>query len=287
MVNVVHLELDTDVSDISFVAFDVETTGLSPVANRLVELCGVRFSTQRDSFETFSTLINTEAPIPKEVTAIHGITDDMVELAPKAKTAVANFIDWAGPDCVFMAHNADFDVEFVRVNLARAALPCPKNFVVDTLTLSREFLRDAPNHQLKTVVQHLSLPSGDYHRALADSIHVKDVFRAMSERQNLKRWRDLSENGFVSTFDYDRYEASSSETLSEEAMEVVESIRRAIEMSLPVRLEYNGQYKSKRTVQPTALIHSRGNFYLTAFCKRAQAERTFRVDRISNVKALG
>lgn len=277
----------TDLSGITFVAFDVETTGLSPVANRLVELSGVRFALSHETFETFSTLINPEVPIPKEVTEIHGITDDMVAHAPRFKSAVSNFINWAGNDCVFMAHNANFDVEFARVNLARAGLPCPTNFVVDTLVLARAFLRETPNHQLKTVVEFLDLQRGDYHRALLDSIHVKDVFRTMSRRFALKSWEDLCINGSVSTFDYDRYAGESFKTLPEKSLAIVDSISKAIEKSLLVTLEYDGQYRSKRTVQPTALIHSRGNFYLTAFCKRAQAERTFRVDRISNIKALG
>ena len=278
---------NTNISDITFVAFDVETTGLSPVANRLVELSGVRFSQTRETFETFSTLINPEVPIPKEVTKIHGITDDMVTHSPRFKAAVSNFIDWAGSECVFMAHNAGFDVEFLRVNLAKAGLPCPSNAVVDTLVLAREFLRDTPNHQLKTVVEHLGLPCGDYHRALADSVHVKDVFLSMAKNFQINRWDDLCMNGAVTKFDYDRFADDSYSSLPEKTMVVVNSIRKAIEKSLLVTMEYEGQYKSKRTVQPTALIHSRGNIYLTAFCRRAQAERTFRVDRIANVKSVG
>lgn len=283
----VQFENTTNLSDITFVAFDVETTGLSPVANRLVELSGVRFSQNRESFETFSTLINPEVPIPKEVTAIHGITDDMVTHSPKFKAAVENFVNWAGEESVFMAHNANFDVEFVRVNLARAGLPCPSNHVVDTLTLAREFLRETPNHQLKTVVEHLDLPRGDYHRALADSVHVKNAFLKMSETYKLNTWEDLCINGSVTSFNYDRWVEDSYNNLPEKTMEVVDRIRKAIEESAFVNMEYNGAYKSKRTVQPTAIIHSRGNFYLTAFCRRAQAERTFRVDKIASVKALG
>ncbi len=281
-----QIDSNTSLADLDFVAFDVETTGLSPVANRLVELSGVRFKKDKDEFDTFSTLINPEVPIPREVSDIHGITDDMVRDAPTFKEAVTSFVDWSGPDAVMMAHNAPFDVEFLRVNLARAGRPCPQNFVVDTLTISREFLRDSKNHQLKTVVEHLDLPKGEYHRALSDSVHVKEVFRSLSNKFQLNKWSDLLDYGFVSSFHYDRFAESSMNSLPQETLLIVESIKDLIERSGSMKMEYQGQYKSVRTVQPTALIHSRGNFYLTAFCRRAQAERTFRVDKISKVQAL-
>jgi len=282
----VQFDSNTSLSQLEFVAFDVETTGLSPVANRLVELSGVKFRIGEENFETFSTLIDPEVPIPAVVTGIHGITDEMVQGAPTFKEAVCDFVEWSGSDSVMMAHNAPFDVEFMRVNLARAGRTCPTNYVVDTLTISREFLRETKNHQLKTVVEHFALPTGGYHRALADSIHVKEVFKCLSRDYQLGRWDDLVVNGFVSTFDYDRFAESSISSLSEKTQEIVESIREVISRSASMTMEYQGAYKSTRTVQPTALIHSRGNFYLTAFCRRAQAERTFRVDKISKVKAL-
>lgn len=277
---------ETCLSQFEFVAFDVETTGLSPVANRLVELSGVKFRRDSQTFDTFSTLIDPEVPIPDVVTGIHGITDEMVQGAPTAKEAVTSFVEWSGCDSVMMAHNAPFDVEFLRVNLARAGVACPANFVVDTLTIAREFLRETKNHQLKTVVEHFSLPQGDYHRALSDSVHVKNVFLRLTEDYQLKNWNDLTSNGFVSKFDYDHHAESVMSSLPEKTLLIVESIRSVIERSASMVMEYQGSFKSTRNVQPTALIHSRGNLYLTAFCRRAQAERTFRVDKISKIKSV-
>ncbi|MDZ4833480.1 MAG: exonuclease domain-containing protein [Candidatus Melainabacteria bacterium] len=282
----VQFDNDTCLSEFDFVAFDVETTGLSPVANRLVELSGVKFRRGSETFETFSTLIDPEVPIPSVVTGIHGITDDMVQGAPTAKDAVNKFVEWSGCDSVMMAHNAPFDVEFLRVNLARAGAACPANFVVDTLTISREFLRETKNHQLKTVVEHFSLPQGDYHRALSDSFHVKNVFLRLLQDYQLNKWNDLTINGFVSKFDYDHHAESTMNSLPEQTMLIVEAIRGVIERSASMVMEYQGSFKSTPNVQPTALIHSRGNLYLSAFCRRAQAERTFRVDKISKIKSV-
>jgi len=276
---------DTNLSNIEFVAFDVETTGLSPVANRLVELSGVKFRLAEESVDTFSTLIDPEDSIPPNVTAIHGITDEMVAGAPKAREVVPEFLNWAGENAVFMAHNAPFDVEFMRVNIAKSNLPCPRNPVIDTLVMSRDLLLELRNHQLKTIVEHFDLPSAGFHRALADSMYVKEIFRRFVNSFTLLRWEDLQTLGSVSQFDYDRY-AEAHSMLPEEVQATLESIESAIREQVLLKMVYEGSFRSTRTVRPVSLIHSRGNFYMNAFCVRAKAERTFRVDRISGVKAL-
>lgn len=276
---------DTNLSNIEFVAFDVETTGLSPVANRLVELSGVKFRLAEESVDTFSTLIDPEDSIPPNVTAIHGITDEMVAGAPTAREVVPEFLNWAGENAVFMAHNAPFDVEFMRVNIAKSNLPCPRNPVIDTLVMSRDLLLDLRNHQLKTIVEHFDLPSAGFHRALADSMYVKEIFSRFVNSFTLLRWEDLQTLGSVSQFDYDRY-AEAHSMLPEEVQATLESIESAIREQVLLKMVYEGSFRSTRTVRPVSLIHSRGNFYMNAFCVRAKAERTFRVDRISGVKAL-
>jgi DNA polymerase III epsilon subunit family exonuclease len=276
---------DTSLSNIEFVAFDVETTGLSPVANRLVELSGVKFKLADEKVETFSTLIDPEDSIPPNVTAIHGITDEMVAGAPTAKEVVPDFLNWAGENAVFMAHNAPFDVEFMRVNIAKSNLPCPKNPVIDTLVLSRDLLLELRNHQLKTIVEHFDLPSAGFHRALADSMYVKEIFSRFVNSFTLLRWEDLQTLGSISQFDHDRY-AEAHAMLPEEVQATLESIESAIREQVLLKMVYEGSFRSTRTVRPVSLIHSRGNFYMNAFCVRAKAERTFRVDRISGVKAI-
>ncbi|MBX9695095.1 MAG: WYL domain-containing protein [Cyanobacteria bacterium] len=276
---------DTKLSDLNFVAFDVETTGLSPVANRLVELSGVRFNNETGEVDTFSSLIDPETPIPPLVTNIHGITDEMVVDAPKAREVVEQFRDWAGKDVVFMAHNAPFDVEFLRVNFARAALDCPTNPVVDTLILAKDLL-DTPNHKLETVVESLNLPSGEYHRALADSVHVKDVFLRLQLDYGLETWSQLLIYGCVSKFNHDTSPEELEKLLPAQTLETFHSLQSAIKTKQMIRMVYNGTFRQTRTVRPLNVIVSRGNCYLNAFCQASQAERTFRVDRISRLNPL-
>lgn len=283
-----EIPADSLLSDQSFIAFDVETTGLSPVANRLVELSGVKFKIGTDEgpdqLDTFSTLIDPEVPIPEQVTGIHGITDAMVKGAPKASEAIRNFMDWAGKDVIFMAHNAPFDVEFLRVGLTRAGLVCPAEPVVDTLILARDLL-ETPNHKLQTIVEFLGLSTGGYHRALADSVHVKEVFRSMSLRFTLDRWEKLLIYGCVSPFAQDIRPEDLAGLVSPQVMEHVSILEGVIKTNGLVKMVYNGSFRSTRTVQPLNLVLSRGNYYLNAFCPYVQAERTFRVDKIDRLSS--
>lgn len=276
---------DHSLENLTFVAFDVETTGLSPISNQLVELSGVKFNCRDDKTETFSTLINPLVQITPQLTSIHGISNEMVASSPTYHTVVPAFLEWAG-DAVFIAHNAPFDVEFIRVNVAKLGKQCPSNFVVDTLVLSRELLPDSPRHQLRTVVDYLGLPPGEYHRALADSFHVRSIFLKLLEQAKYKQWQNLLALGSVSGFSYDRFRDEIHASMSNEVKKIMATIELAITEEVHINITYNGAFQSKRTVKPVSLIHSRGNFYLNAFCQKAQAERIFRVDKIEKLKTV-
>jgi DNA polymerase III epsilon subunit family exonuclease len=272
-----------DLHDLQFVSFDVETTGLSPVVARLVELSGVKFNLLGGESTSFSSLINPEMPIPPEVSQIHGITDDMVADAPNCAEVVRSFIEWIGDeDTVLVAHNAPFDVEFLHVAMARLQAVRPSNRVVDTLPLARALLRDAPNHQLKTLVEHLELEAGDYHRALADSYHVKNILHRLVGDNNVTTVSELVELGCVFNFGSDLYTFEP----APELQEAIASINNAIANGSSLSFMYSGYRSFKRTVDPLALIQSRGNYYLTAYCKKVLAERTFRLDRISKLTTI-
>ncbi len=163
-----------------FVSFDTETTGLSPGKSRIVELSGVKFKSSGAVLSTFTRLINPEMEIPPEATALHGITSDMLFGQPRDLDVIPEFLEWATEDAVLVAHNASFDVSFLqevflRLNNNIPALLVSSMPVLDTLSLARELIPKSPNHQLGTLVKFMSLPPGTYHRALADSYHVKNL----------------------------------------------------------------------------------------------------------------
>lgn len=147
-----------------FVAFDCETTGISPQSDLLVELSAVKYvAGQR--VDAFSTLINPGISIPYSATAVNHITNNMVRSAPDPASAVAIFLDFAGP-LPLVAHNADFDIAFVR---AAFSGPCPGYAYGDSLAIARKLLPSLSNHKLATCLQYLGIHPGALHRAEADA----------------------------------------------------------------------------------------------------------------------
>jgi DNA polymerase III epsilon subunit-like protein len=202
-----------------------------------------------------------------------------------AAEVIPRFMEWVGSeDTVMVAHNANFDLGFMRVALMKLGLTLPKNPVVDSLFLSRRLLGDVPNHQLKTLVQYLDLESGEFHRALADSQHVKNLLkRLISIDSSLATWGALIESGCVLSFQggEDFAPAPSSEILA-----LVQAIKEAIAEGNFLSLMYKGYRFRNRIVKPMALIQSSGRYYLNAYCQYVEAERTFRLDKIGDLKVI-
>lgn len=276
----------TQLRDLSFIAFDVETTGLSAIACKLVELSAVRFNLTGTEMEIFSTLIDPECQIPPEVTRVHGITDEMVKGAPMIREVVPNFLEFIGNgDSVLLAHNAPFDVGFLRVALAKLGIEVPAHRVLDTLPMARCLVQGVSDYKLKTLVEHYEIADGDYHRALADSHHVRHIFnRMMAANPGISCLEDLNDfNCQSSLCDMDSF----SEPTGEVKLHV-NTIKAAIDTKQRLKLVYlgNGWVGSGRLITPLAVLENRGNHYLTAFCHNADAERTFRIDRIKSLKVF-
>lgn len=287
------LSEDTPLGDIRFVGFDVETTGLSAIACRLVELSGVAFDIDADGeVETFSRLINPLQPIPPEVSALHGITDEMVESEESAAPVLLKFFQFLakeeeshGKPTVLVAHNAAFDVEFVKVESLRAGFCQPPYLVLDTLTLCQALLPSGveaggpPNNRLQTLSEYFGFAGDGYHRALADSVYVQKLLQAMVKRFAITDISQFYDIGALKTFAQWTAPVDRSK-LSKEIKVHLGLLEAAIEGKYPVHITYQGQFSSTRIVRPQAVIESRGSLYLSAFCLKSKAERTFRVDRI-------
>lgn len=284
---------DSRVLDTVFVAFDTETTGLSPVACRLVELSGVKFLADGTEISTFQTLINPEMHIPEGASSVHGITDGDVWDQPTFQDVVPAFVEWAtDPEVdgmrgkpVLLAHNASFDIGFLEVALAKLGMPMPENLVLDTLSLARATIDDCTSYRLQSLVEHLQLEQdGGYHRALADSYHVRNLFlRILDCFAEDVTVADIADAAGVLHF-IDR------STPEEESQWVdspaILSIKEAIAGGHDLRIRYSGMRKSERIVTPRSVLFTRGKPYLSAFCHLAAAERTFRVDKIIRVETM-
>lgn len=168
--------MNQPLANLTFIAFDTETTGLNPAVCKLVELSGVKFRLQGEIISTFSQLINPETEIPEDLIKLHGITNEMVKNEPTIASVVPAFLNWIDDDqTILVAHNAPFDIGFLQAAISHLQQPMPKHKVIDTLTLARALVPQARNHKLQTLTEHFKIESTTYHRALADSYHVRGL----------------------------------------------------------------------------------------------------------------
>ena len=163
---VVHGEQDMTF-DQEFVAFDLETTGLSSATDRIIEIGAVILKNGQE-VDRFQTFVDPERKLEKKIVDLTGITDDMLVGAPKIEEVLPKFLDFIG-DRVLVAHNSDFDTGFIRAECAR--LGYDYNYTAaDTLILSQNLLPHLNKFKLNIVSDALSLPEFNHHRAADDSM---------------------------------------------------------------------------------------------------------------------
>ena len=155
------------------IAFDIETTGLSPYEHTLLEIAGVKFHPHEPAAETFQELAQPGAAIPAAVRDVTGITDEMVAACRPPIEVVRSFLAWAGPDAYFLAHNASFDTRFINATFLNGAEPAPNLRVVDTLAWARERFPNAASHALGPLLGAIGVATAGLHRALADAMGVR------------------------------------------------------------------------------------------------------------------
>ncbi len=161
-------ELNSD-----FVVFDIETTGFSPVSNRIIEIGAVKVS-GGEIVDRFSTFVNPQVPIPFEIQKLTGIQDDMVMDAPVIEEILPRFLEFS-EGCVMVAHNANFDMSFIMENCRRQGFDDRFTFV-DTMQISRTLLVDQAKHTLDAVCKTLGISLENHHRAVDDAEATAHIF---------------------------------------------------------------------------------------------------------------
>ena len=156
----------TLLKDVKFAVLDTETTGLSPATGGKICELAISISQNGQKIEEFSTLLNPQMPMHPEVIAIHGITNEMVKDAPVFADIVPQLLDLLD-GCVLVAHNADFDLSFLRGEMEHCGLHFPNYPILDTLKLARKNGCFARNN-LGMIATTLGIDAAGAHRALAD-----------------------------------------------------------------------------------------------------------------------
>ena len=183
----------------SFVVFDLETTGFSAAKNKIIEIGAVKV-VNGSITERFSTFVNPKVPIPYEIEQLTHITDDMVLDAPMIHEILPQFMEFC-QNAVMVAHNADFDMSFIRHNCDLLGLECEKT-VLDTVALARVLLPSLNRFKLNTIAKALNISLENHHRAVDDAACTAEIFtkfvemlreRGIGTMENLEQMESYTE----------------------------------------------------------------------------------------------
>lgn len=158
--------------------YDLETTGVKSETDRIIEIAAYDPVQER----TFVEFVNPQMQIPKESTAITGITNDMVASAQTFKEVAPRFLDFVDNSCVLIAHNNDgFDKHFLHHEYIRAGLKSPSFTYLDSLKWARKYRPDLPKHALQYLREVYNIEKNSAHRALDDVMVLYKVFTFMTD----------------------------------------------------------------------------------------------------------
>lgn len=174
-----------------FVIFDIETTGLSKERDKVTEIGAVKVQKGK-IVNSFSTFVNPKKGLSAEITKLTGITDEMLVDAPLMEAVLPDFLKFCG-DSVLVAHNASFDMGFIRKAAEVLEMPSVDNTVLDTLELSRTLLPDLNKHKLNIVAEHLNVSLEGHHRAVNDAQATAEIFLKFIAMLVEKEVRNLDE----------------------------------------------------------------------------------------------
>ncbi len=179
-----------------FVVFDIETTGFSPVNNRIIEIGAVKVR-NGEIIDRYSTFVNPDVPIPFEIEKLTGIRDDMVMDYPQIDVILPQFLEFCD-GAIMVAHNANFDMSFIMENCRRLGYPSEFTYV-DTVPMARVLLPNQAKHTLDAVAKTLNISLDNHHRAVDDAECTAHIFvkfiKMLAEEHQVTTLRELNAMG--------------------------------------------------------------------------------------------
>lgn len=257
----------------SYVACDVETTGIEP-GSRMVELGAVAFDHTGAVQDRFHSMVRPGMPLPADAAAVNGITDDMLSSAPDAGEVLRRFVDWVAADAVVVAHNAAFDVGVIGWESERFGLTVPDWMVLDTLMIAR-VLHATPDCRLETLAHWYGLHAGDAHRALSDADVCRQYFIEAQRHPGIRSPR-LAAVPWASRCSY-----SYTADLPPELASLPELVAAGGDLAF-VYHDTKGDI-TERTITPYGWARCGDSTLFHGYCHLRRERRTFNVERVVSV----
>jgi len=261
---------------VTFNVLDVETTGLNPhFGDRVCEIALLRCEGGRESGR-FHSLVNPGRPISPGAFAVNRIREEDLIDAPVFSDIAAMVLEMLA-DSVVVAHNAPFDLGFLASELNICRLPSIDNLVIDTLALARRCY-SFPSNSLPNVAYYLGIDTRGQHRALED---------VLTTRQVLDRFLvDLADSGVYTLGELIEAQGGQVPLPAPELITLPPQIDEALRAEGRLELRYlsaSGE-ETQREVSPLHVTAFAGYLYLVAFCHLRNEQRTFRLDRIVEMR---
>ena len=184
--------------DTEYCVFDLETTGISHITEKITEIGAIKIK-NGEIVDSFSTFVNPEKPIPEEVVNVTHITDDMVKDSPTIDKVMPEFLEFIG-DSVLVAHNADFDVGYMKYNCEKLGISFEHTHI-DTLRLAKAIFPEFGRYNLGYIADKLGIKVEVAHRALDDVKTLVAVFNEMTLRAKDRKAKIIDD--FDNVFDTD------------------------------------------------------------------------------------
>jgi len=258
----------------TLVAFDFETTGLSPMVSEIIEIGAVKFDTQGNVLGTFEQLIKPAGGIDPRAQAVNGISEAMVAQCPSLEEVLPQFMMFTGYDfdTIFVAHNAArFDIKFLALACARCAIPPPRGRFVDSLELCAACMPKP--HNLPSVCRRLGIDMGASHRALADAKAVMRVTLRLASAYP-QVWANLPVY-YANEFGIDTISPPLEFEEWEDCCDPVQEVE---------FVYYGGSNPGqKRRVVPRSFFEYNGESYMSGFCLKDKMFKTFSLDNVYSV----
>ncbi len=291
-----EVERGARLRDLTYAIVDVETTGLSSrLGDRICEVAVV-LTRHGQVVDQLQTLVNPGRSISYGASAVNGITDRMVRDAPPFRKVAARVLEMLD-GAVLVGHNASFDLSFLSAELQAAGYKPPDNPVVDTLALARRCYSFRSN-KLGEVARSLGIQTVGLHRALADATITWYVLKHFIH--------DLQSQGIFTLADLIRVQGALTplggwfnsptpplmEWDGKDAFCPIQGLPPVIEQAMraqtALRIRYKGSdgQHSERIVEPRKVTLRETATYLVAYCHLKHEERTFRLDRIVELKVV-
>ena len=262
----------------SYVAIDLETTGLDPATDRVIELGAIRFDRSGRIFASFDRLVNPLRPSHPRALAVHGIDDAILAAEPTTDVVLPEFLAFLGDreGSVLLAHGASFDAAFLGAELARLGGAIPDWPIVDTLALGRRIRPELPSHRLGELARIYGLDPAGSHRALADATRVMGLWLALGGP-------DLAEQPPPVAY-----------PIHDPALPLPppsgwEPLSEAVATARRVRLVYEGGTRGDfpREITPRRFLYRGGRAYVSATCHADSREKEFCLERVRSYELLG